>query len=80
MAAHLHRYGFELSLLSDVIQDIKWYNSEFHKEFVDRGIRAGDALESLMGGLEQIISQLSVISRFRNELQHKIDNVLALVI
>ena len=79
MAAHLHRYNSELVLLSDVTGDIKRYNEEFHQEFVDRGIRVDEALGSNMRGLEQITSQLSAISRFRDELQLKIDSVLALV-
>ena len=79
MAAHLQRYDSELGLLSDIVGDIKRYNNEFHQEFVDRSIRAADALEFITRSLEQITSQLSAISRFRDELQLKTNSVLALV-
>jgi hypothetical protein len=79
MAAHLYRYGSELSLLVETVQDIKQYHVDFHQTFVDQGLRRAQTFESLSLGLGQIITQLSSISRFRDELQLKTTNVLALV-
>jgi hypothetical protein len=79
MAAHLYRYGSELALLSETVQDIKQYHTDFHQQYVERGIRTEDAFESLIRGLAQIITQLSSIAGFRDELQLKTANVLALV-
>jgi hypothetical protein len=79
MAAHLHRYGSELRSLSDILQDIKSYNSRLHNEFVARGVREASALGCIMTTLDQASSYLAAICSFRDELQQKIDNVLALV-
>jgi hypothetical protein len=79
MAAHLYRYGSELASLSETVQDIKQYHTDLHQRYVERGIRTADAFESLIRGLAQITTQLSSIVRFRDELQLKTANVLALV-
>jgi hypothetical protein len=79
MAAHLHRYASELQSLSEVVQDINLYNSRLHSEFVASGIRQDNSFGSITTILDQIASYLSAISGFRNELQLKIDNILALV-
>jgi hypothetical protein len=79
MAAHLHRYGSELHSLSDILQDIKSYNSRFHETFVEHGTRAASALGCVLTTLDQDASHLSAIRIFRGELQQKINNVLALV-
>jgi hypothetical protein len=79
MAAHLHRYGSELRSLSDILQDIKSYNSHLHDEFAARGVRQAGALGCIMTALDQASSYLAAICLFRDELQQKIDNVLALV-
>jgi hypothetical protein len=75
----LHRYGSELTQLSEIVQDFKWYNSDFNDEFVRLGLRHKDALEGLLRGLNHINTQVSSISKFRDELEQKIDNVLAMV-
>jgi hypothetical protein len=82
MAAHLHRYGSELSLTSDIVQDLKKYNTDYHQTFVDNGLRPHhptEGLEAIIRGIDQISSQLSAIRAFRDELQLKTTNVLALV-
>ena len=79
MTAHLHRYGSELALLSEIVQDIKRYNTDSHEKFVKYGIRPIKALDHISRSLDQISSHLSSISQFRNELQLKTDNVLSLV-
>lgn len=79
MAAHLHRYGSELRSLSDILIDLKSYNRDLHDEFVVHGVRDVEALGNIMATLEQAGSYLAAIRSFRDELQQKIDNVLALV-
>jgi hypothetical protein len=79
MTAHLHRYGSELALLSDIVQDIKKYNTESHEKFVKYSIRPIKALDHISRSLDQISSHLSPISQFRKELQLKTNNVLSLL-
>ena len=79
MAAHLHRYGSELRSLSDILIDLQSYNRDLHDEFVLHGVRDVEALGSIITALEQAASYLTAICSFRDELQQKIDNVLALV-
>ena len=79
MTAHLQRYGSELALLADVVQDIKKYNTSFHDKFVDSGLRSATSFDLVSRSLEQITTQLSSITSFRDELQLKTDNVMALV-
>lgn len=78
MAAHLHRYGSKLRSLSEIINDFKVYNLTFNNKFVAHRFRSEDSL-GLMRTLDQACSHISAISTFRDELEHKIDNVLALV-
>ncbi|OCK94767.1 uncharacterized protein K441DRAFT_659662 [Cenococcum geophilum 1.58] len=80
MTAHLQRYGSELALLADVVQDIKKYNTNFHHKFVDSGLRSAASFDLVSRSLEQITTQLSSITRFRDELQLKTDNVMALLV
>ena len=80
MAAHLHRYDSELRSLSEILEHCRTYNSCFHKDFVRLRVRAAaDDLGWMLTALDRAASYLSVISTFRDELQRKIDNVLALV-
>lgn len=80
MAAHLHRYGSELRSLSEILDHCRAYNSHFHEGFVRLGVRAAaDDLGWILTTLDRAASCLSAISTFRDELQRKIDNVLALV-
>lgn len=79
MAAHLYRYGSELALLAETVQSIVQYHTDFHQTYVERGIRTADAFHTLSRGLGQIATELSSIIRFRDELQLKTANVLALV-
>jgi hypothetical protein len=75
--AHLHRYESELSLLNETVQDICAYHAEFHRSYLPQGSDETDA--TLAKGFEQIASQVASIVHFRDEMQHKADNVLALV-
>ncbi|KEF53866.1 uncharacterized protein A1O9_10268 [Exophiala aquamarina CBS 119918] len=80
MAAHLHRYGSEIKYIADTIEDIEWYNKEFHTDFVKVGIRSPQTLGSFMKSFGEITAQMTAISCFRDEMQQKIDNVLALLV
>ena len=79
MAAHLHRYGSELECLAGTIEDIEWYNKEFDTDFVNAGIRSLHALGQFLRSFGEITAQMKAISSFRDEMQQKIDNILALV-
>lgn len=79
MAAHLYRYGSELALLSDTIKGLKKYHDDIHPTLVLQGLRPGGALKGVQDEFVQTTVQLSSTSRFRGELQLKIDNILALV-
>jgi hypothetical protein len=75
--AHLHRYESELSLLDDTVRDICSYHLEFFHHFL--ASKESHVYGTLTKGFEQIASQVTSIMHFRNEMQHKADNVLALV-
>ena len=79
MTAHLHRYGSELALLAETVQEIAKFHSQFHQVFEDQGPTGAKSHETICQGIGLITTHLSSISRFRNELQLKTDNVLALV-
>ncbi|KAF2678699.1 hypothetical protein K458DRAFT_348121 [Lentithecium fluviatile CBS 122367] len=81
MAAHLHRYGSELRSLSEIMEHCRAYNKDFHEDFVRLRVRMGiDELGWILTAFDRAASYLSVISAFRDELQRKIDNVLALLV
>ncbi|KAK4197912.1 hypothetical protein QBC40DRAFT_284633 [Triangularia verruculosa] len=81
MAAHLHRYGSELSSLSEILTSCRDYNRRFHQKFALLGIRkTPDDLSNILNALNVAASHLSVISIFRDELERKISNVLALLV
>jgi hypothetical protein len=79
MAAHLHRYGSELSLVTGIVDDLKKYNQDYHQDLVDAGLRSAQGLAPVSQGIKRIASHLSTIRAFRDELQLKTDNTLALV-
>jgi hypothetical protein len=80
MAAHLHRYGSELGWFEDIVSDISKHHEQFFKDVPSK---SGDtrtlAGQRLSIGLVQIASQLKAVNTFRQELQHKTQNILALV-
>ena len=78
MAAHLYRYGSELSLLAEIVEDIKQYNQDYDQEFVNSEARTAGSIGSIVTELRHISTQLSSLSRFRDELYRKTDNILAL--
>ena len=79
MTAHLHRYGSELALLTETVHEIAEFHNRFHQIFEDQGLTSAKSYETVCQGIGLITTHLLSISRFRNELQLKTDNVLALV-
>ena len=77
MASHLYRYGSELALLEDIVHDLQRYYVDFHDCF-PVGLD-GENVMPPQPGFGQITSQLASMRRFREELQLKTSNVLALV-
>lgn len=79
MSAHLHRYGSELELLKEIIQKMANFQKSFHRIFEDQGHDSGASYQADCQIFGMVATHLSSISRFRDELQLKTDNVLALV-
>ena len=80
MAAHLHRYGSELGWFEDIVADLSVHHDRFFEtqpgQTDETGTRAGQRLSI---GLVHIAAQLKAVNTFRQELQHKTQNILALV-
>ena len=71
--AHLHRYKSELQLLEETIGD-------FNKHFLESSFMNKDnKFDTDCNPMSQLSSHIVSIARFRDELQAKADNVLALV-
>jgi hypothetical protein len=80
MTAHLHRYGSELGWLGDIVADISQHHTSYHKYLVTHGAKADDSAgERISLGLLQVTSQLNAVTSFRQELENKTRNILALV-
>ena len=78
MAAHLHRYKSELHRVECILSEL---NSPKFETFdivgEDTYRRVGEHQDSLK--LEQLMTQLSAIMSFSNELERKVQNILTLV-
>lgn len=75
MAAHLHRYGSELGRFADIVDHIE-------KQFKEMGLQSdteNDVQCRTSSAIEQVKSQLKDINTFRQELEYKTQNILALV-
>ena len=80
MAAHLHRYGSELGWFEDIVADISAHHERFFRsQQGEASDGASSAGQRLCVGLVQIASQLKAVNTFRQELQLKTQNILALV-
>lgn len=80
MASHLHRYGSELARLEDIIGDLSKYlaksKAEAENEHVE--VESHIDIDRAQLGLEQAYSQLKAEVAFRQELESKTNNILAL--
>ena len=75
MAAHLQRYRSELNSLEVTIADIDRQLTEM-RHFHDS---TDDANRQLIHGLNQTASQVRATNDFGQELEKKLNNILALV-
>lgn len=74
IAAHLHRYRSELTSLEATIADIRSHLTAMN----DSHNSTDDANGQVFRGLDQTASQVRAINDFGQELEKKIDNILAL--
>jgi hypothetical protein len=81
MTAHLHRYGSELERLADIVGHVKWQHQGFFANRSDKGAHPtiGAETQRMQLGMIQISSQLEAVNSFRQELEDKTKNILALV-
>ena len=82
MTAHLHRYGSELGRLADIVDHVGQEAAELY-DYTGNGSREGALRARLRQrtvlAMAQIRSQLQDVNVFRQELEHKTQNILALV-
>lgn len=88
MAAHLHRYGSELGTIADIVDHVE---KRFEETTVLASSSEDDALndtgdiiprrgrQRTRSPIDQVRSQLKDIDTFRQELERKTQNILALV-
>jgi hypothetical protein len=80
MTAHLHRYGSELGWLQDIVSDISAHHASYHEDrTAHREVVKISAGGRVSLGLRQVGSQLKAVTSFRQELENKTRNILALV-
>jgi predicted nucleic acid-binding Zn-ribbon protein len=81
MTAHLHRYGSELERLADIVEHVKWQHQGFFANRSDKDAHPTVEAETQRTqlGIIQISSQLEAVNSFRQELEDKTKNILALV-
>jgi len=79
MTAHLHRYGSELGWFEDIVADISTYHKRFFLGQLDDIKELESAGQRLSVGIAQVASQLKAVNCFRQELENKTRNILALV-
>lgn len=82
MAAHLHRYGSELSRFEEIVVDIASHHKQFLRD--KRRSPCDDIVVSptsdrLSVDIAQVASQLKTVNKFRVELENKAHNILDLV-
>jgi hypothetical protein len=76
MAAHLHRYASELISTDDTIQNLMTWHLYIHKKHPSDNDTEFQVIEQ---NFSQVASQLKAIINFEQELEKKIQNILALV-
>lgn len=76
IAAHLHRYGSELTSTQDSLTDISTYHEGFKKS---RPAERQESFQRVSLCFDQIASQVKQVKAFLQELEVKLQNILALV-
>lgn len=91
MAAHLHRYKTELQRIDLVLSDLRKYRAEMtykpkpkSRDREEHGKQEDDEeafppIDRELLKIEQLASQLAAISSFSDEMESKVQNILALV-
>ncbi|KAL1645826.1 hypothetical protein SLS61_008087, partial [Didymella pomorum] len=80
MVAHLHRYGSELGWFEGIVADLSAHHDRFFQTQSGRANKAEtSAGQRLSVGLVHIAAQLKAVNTFRQELQYKTQNILALL-
>ncbi|KAF2802175.1 uncharacterized protein BDZ99DRAFT_429058 [Mytilinidion resinicola] len=82
MAAHLYRYGSELDRIDKIASELKSIHAKLRPFENTEPSRTFDEVmewRRVDQGLEQIISQMTALRSFREELERKTSNILALL-
>jgi nitrate/nitrite-specific signal transduction histidine kinase len=80
MAAHLHRYGTELSRFEDITMELESLYDKLKPAVGGKTEPSEDKYRiDTLNEISQLLSQTRAIKYFRNELEKKIQNILALV-
>jgi hypothetical protein len=79
MAAHLHRYASELNSLDEILSEISKYHKNTHSDDGTHNSPNVFQFKRIENGLQQVVSQLQPVKHFEEELEKKLQNILALV-
>jgi hypothetical protein len=80
LAAHLHRYGTELSRVEDIIVELETRLPRIRSSDSSlAGLEATEHKNHPGNEICRLLSQTRAIKYFRNELESKTKNILALV-
>ena len=94
MASHLHRYASEISSLEETLTEITAHHKRFTARMADRHPPDGNDnpekqttsyeqdtshIQRIEDGLQQVALQLSPIKHFEQEIEKKLDTIMALV-
>lgn len=82
MSAHLHRFSSEILLLEETTLYIISEHANFFEKVLKPRVTAPTAIgddERVKCGLQQLLSQVKSIEKFRLELLHKNENILELL-
>ena len=84
MAAHLHRYKTELNRIGLILSDLRTHRQDMthiptYKEDEPVFADASPTVDHEAQRIEQLASFLTAISNFCDELEKKVQNILALV-
>ena len=79
MAAHLHRYASELNSQDEILSGISKYHKDTHSDDGMHNFPNEFQFQRIENGLQQVVSQLQPVKHFEEELEKKLQNILALV-
>ena len=79
IAAHLQRYGSELTWMEEALSDIVQHHDKFLRGVRSEGLRPIEDDGIVCNGLNDIASHLRQVKAFLLEIKTKLENILALV-